>query len=49
MSIELRHVHLPKLADHNLIEYDERSETIRYCDSDRVKTVVEFARSEEEV
>ena len=49
ISIELRHVHLPKLVDHNLIEYDERSETIRYCDSDRVKTVVEFARSEEEV
>ena len=48
LEINLRHVHLPKLVDHNLIEYDERSETIRYHDSERVEAVVEFARSEEE-
>lgn len=48
LEINLRHVHLPKLADHNLIEYDERSETIRYRDGERVETVLEFARSEEE-
>ncbi len=48
LEINLCHVHLPKLADHNLIEYDERSETIRYRGGERVETVVEFARSEEE-
>jgi hypothetical protein len=47
LEIDLRHVHLPKLADHNLIEYDERSETIRYRGGERVETVLEFARSEE--
>jgi DNA-binding transcriptional ArsR family regulator len=49
LEIDLRHIHLPKLADHNLIEYDERSETIRYRDGERVETVLEFAQSEEEL
>jgi hypothetical protein len=47
LETDLRHIHLPKLADHNLIEYDERSETIRYHDGERVETVLEFAQSEE--
>jgi len=48
LEINLRHIHLPKLADYNLIEYDERSETIRYRDGERVETVLEVAQSEEE-
>ncbi|WP_227380788.1 DUF7344 domain-containing protein [Haladaptatus halobius] len=48
LETDFRHTHLPKLADHTLIEYDARSETIRFRGGDRVETVVEFARSEEE-
>ena len=48
LEIDLRHIHVPMLADYNLIEYDERSETIRYHGGERVESVVEFARSEEE-
>ncbi|WP_438267423.1 DUF7344 domain-containing protein [Haladaptatus halobius] len=28
-QITLRHQHLPKLADHGIIEYDQWSETVR--------------------
>ncbi|WP_227379811.1 helix-turn-helix domain-containing protein [Haladaptatus halobius] len=28
----LIHNHLPKLADYDIIEYDQRSETVRFCD-----------------
>ena len=30
LSTEMHHVHLPKLADSGLIEWDSRSETVRY-------------------
>ena len=33
VSIALHHVHLPKLAEYGLIEYDARSNTIRYPSS----------------
>jgi hypothetical protein len=34
VRIALIHKHLPKLADYDVIEYYERSETVRYRDSD---------------
>lgn len=39
---ELRHIHLPKLAEAGLIEYDQRSGAVRYCSNDRVERTLEF-------
>lgn len=41
-SVELHHTHLPKLAGAGLIEYDQRSETIRYRSHDRLEALLEF-------
>ncbi|WP_132057491.1 DUF7344 domain-containing protein [Halorussus amylolyticus] len=30
LAVRLHHVHLPKLDDHGFVEYDARSETVRY-------------------
>jgi hypothetical protein len=40
--ITLVHTHLPKLADHEVIEYDERTETVRYRDGDRLEDLLEI-------
>jgi hypothetical protein len=40
LRLELHHCHLPKLADYNIIEYDPRSQTIRYHNSDRLETLL---------
>lgn len=42
-AINLHHTHLPKLEDENAVEYDERSETVRYRGSPAVTEWVEFA------
>lgn len=39
---ELHHVHLPKLAEHELVEYDARSGTVRYRPDERVEALVQF-------
>lgn len=33
VETDLRHTHLPKLADYGLVEYDSRSDTVRYVHS----------------
>jgi hypothetical protein len=43
----LVHEHLPKLADHDVIEYDSRSEMVRYRDGHRLESVIEFAAEHE--
>ena len=30
VAISIHHTHLPKLADEGVVEYDDRSETVRY-------------------
>ena len=35
VSIELAHVHLPELADHDFVAFDRRSSTVRYADPPR--------------
>jgi hypothetical protein len=40
--IMLVHMHLPKLAEHEVIEYDERSETIRYRDGKHLEHLLEI-------
>lgn len=47
LRINLRQRHLPKLADHNVIEYDSRSQTIRYRGNDRLETLLEMCRHQE--
>lgn len=42
----LHHVHLPKLADCGLVEYDSRSNTVRYHPDDRVEELLEFVSDE---
>ncbi|WP_193570246.1 MULTISPECIES: hypothetical protein [Halorussus] len=39
---ELHHVHLPKLADHDLVGYDAQSGSVRYRPDERVETLVQF-------
>jgi len=42
--IRLHHAHLPKLEDEGIVEYDARSEAVRYRGSDAVTAWVEFVR-----
>ncbi|RKD95604.1 DUF7344 domain-containing protein [Halopiger aswanensis] len=48
IQVDLQQHHLPKLADAGLIEYDIRSQTIRYRGNDRLEEIyeriVEFER-----
>ncbi|MFH5801156.1 hypothetical protein [Haladaptatus sp. CMAA 1911] len=43
--ITLVHQHLPKLAEHEVIDYDERSETIRYRDEKHLEHLLEIIDS----
>jgi DNA-binding transcriptional ArsR family regulator len=47
LAVSLYHTHLPKLADANVVEYDPRSEVVRYRGGDVVSDWVELARSYE--
>lgn len=38
---ELRHNHLPKLADHDVVEYDPRSGAVRYYSDPRMEAVTD--------
>lgn len=38
----LRHTHLPKLAEKNVIEYDAESRTIRYRPNEKIEELVNF-------
>lgn len=38
----LCHAHLPKLADHDVIEYDRQSETVRYRSHPALEDMVRF-------
>ena len=42
-TIRLHHTHLPKLEDEGIVEYDARSETVRYRGSAAVTAWIEFA------
>lgn len=47
-SIEMRlhHIHLPKLTEVGLVEYDARTEQLRYWSDDRLEAWLERARDE---
>ncbi|WP_247001066.1 DUF7344 domain-containing protein [Halosolutus gelatinilyticus] len=42
LLIDVHHIHLPKLEDANLIEYDPRTKMIRYTPNERVERVLRF-------
>ena len=41
IQVDLQQHHLPKLADAGVIEYDVRSQTIRYLGNERLETLYE--------
>jgi hypothetical protein len=45
--LSLTHMHIPKLAEHDVVEYDERSETMRYRDGRRVEALLEAVAIDE--
>ena len=47
VAVSLHHSHLPKLADASLVEYDPRSQIVRYRGCPAVSDWVELARSHE--
>jgi DNA-binding transcriptional ArsR family regulator len=47
LAVSLHHNHLPKLADANVVEYDPRSQVVRYRGSRVVSDWVRIARSYE--
>ena len=40
LAMHLRHTHLPKLADHGVVEFDHRSGAVRYQSDEQVETVL---------
>ncbi|WP_231188993.1 hypothetical protein [Haladaptatus sp. DYF46] len=47
VRIGLFHNHLPRLADAGVLEYDQRSETVRYWGDSRLETLLKVAPSDE--
>lgn len=47
ICLRLHHQHLLKLADHNVLEYDARSETVRYRGGTRLEAILALAASYE--
>jgi DNA-binding transcriptional ArsR family regulator len=46
LRIELQHVHLPKLDEAGVVDYDSRSTTVRYNSIDNVEKLVTFITEE---
>ena len=44
IQVDLQQHHLPKLADAGIIEYDIRTQTIRYCEHERLETLYDRVR-----
>lgn len=41
LVVDLQHVHLPKLADHGVVEYDLERGTVRYQSDEQVEAVLD--------
>ncbi|WP_425494460.1 DUF7344 domain-containing protein [Natronosalvus halobius] len=46
LLLDLYHNHLPKLEEAGLVEYDDRTETVRYHPNDRVEKLHQFVTTE---
>lgn len=44
--MELHHIHLPKLTEVGLVEYDARSQELRYQRHERLEGLLEYLESE---
>lgn len=40
--VQMTHHHLPKMQESGLVEYDERSQTVRYVEDEDVEELLEF-------
>lgn len=47
IEVAIHHVHLPKMADAGVVEYDARSQELRYWRNDRLEDLLEYVQSEE--
>lgn len=47
LTTELHHNHLPKMADHGVLEYDPRSGAVLYDPDDSLETLVDAVLSDE--
>ena len=47
IEMEFHHVHLPKLTDAGLVEYDARSTAVRYRSHDRLEELLEYLGAQE--
>lgn len=45
VKVQLRHHHLPRLAESNLVDFDPRSETIRYRENEQLEAFHEHVRA----
>ncbi|WP_331235236.1 DUF7344 domain-containing protein [Natronorarus salvus] len=41
LAIQVYHTHLPKLADHGVVEYDPERGTVQYLSDERLEAVVD--------
>ena len=41
LAIQLRHTHLPKLADHGVVEFEHTTGAVRYHPDEQVETVLD--------
>ncbi|WP_256301818.1 DUF7344 domain-containing protein [Haloarchaeobius salinus] len=41
LAIQLQHTHLPKLANHGVVDFDHRNGTVRYRPDEQVETVLD--------
>ncbi|UTF52000.1 hypothetical protein NGM29_09270 [Natronosalvus rutilus] len=46
LLLDLYHNHLPKLEEAGLVEYDDRTETVRYHPNDHVEKLHQFVTTE---
>jgi len=44
LSIQLRHTHLPKLASHGVVDYNQEAETVSYQPDEQVEVVLDASR-----
>lgn len=49
IRMELQHTHLPKLADIGILEYDQRSDTVRYWTQPSLEEWLEHAKHKEQL
>lgn len=41
LSTQLYHVHLPKLADHDIVEFDPENRDVRYQPDDQIESILD--------